>query len=365
MFNKILVSITYAILMVILLTGFTTSANFDIAPYNANKVSSNEKNWFLINVKAGQKIRQSLAVSNDQNQDINLEMNAKDATILEDGSFTIIPDKQQNLNTGNWLNLDVNKIIIPAQKLVQIPFSIDIPNDTKDGEYAAGISAFETKPNVENVQTVIRKGVRAYIAVGDDFKLNSKVDKLNILDPKDTNFEDIKTKKSYFGKDNALLEFEVENTGNIFGILEAKYALKYDNGEVFEGNFSTEIAPFVGKRTFYIITNQAYRVGNTEAILDYKIKPLNIDPKRVMTENITGVLNDNLNLSQNQLDNFLPAKTAAFKEVSKSQLIQPEDSVAKNIIDRLKIIIPISFLVLLAFGLVGWYFIYKKRNERK
>jgi hypothetical protein len=341
-------------------------ANFDVTPYNADKNSITEKNWFIINGSAGGKFTESFRISNNSKENIDFELNAKDALILEDGSFSLISDQDANQNVGNWLKVDINKLNVQSNQFVEVPLYVDIPLDVKDGEYAAGVAVSQINQNKSiNLQTVIRKGVRTYIAVGSDFNLEVAAANLNILDPKDVNFEDIKNKKPYFGSDNMLLEFEAENTGNVFGILETKYAIKYENGEVFENTFSTEIAPNVGKRKYYIITNQSYQIGTTEAILDYKIKPLNIEPSKVKIENSKAVLSDSLNLTQNELNNFSPAKTKAFIKPGESISSETKNNESKdNMPNWLKVVLIVVGILVALTGVGAWYFFYRKKKSK-
>jgi len=340
-------------------------ANFDVSPYNANKVSDSEKNWFILNGKPGQKLTDSFRITNTSTEVIYTKFEAKDSKILEDGSFTIIAENEKNQNAGTWLNLDINTIAIEPKKSSQIPFSITIPKDAKDGEYAAGIAVYETEPDNNNIKVIVRKGLRTYVAVGQDFKLDTEVSNLNIMDPKDANFQEIKDKKGYFGKNNLLIEFEGENTGNIFGLLEAKYAIKFANGQVFENTFTAEIAPGVGKRTYYIVTNQAYQPGDTEVILDYKVKPLNIANDKVTSNKVSGILDNKLSLSQEELDNFGNSKTEFIKKPNQVNFITRPNSISGDMGARLRVIILVGMFTLLAFGVIGIYVITKYRDEIK
>ncbi|MEI6728035.1 MAG: DUF916 domain-containing protein [bacterium] len=341
-------------------------ANFDIAPYNDDKSSSEAKNWFILKGQPGQKLTDSFRISNNSKDQLITELNTKDVQVLDDGSLTIITDQSDNQDAGNWLKLDVKKVTIGPNQYSKIPLSIQIPKDAKDGEYAAGVSVSQINPETaNNVQSVVRKALRTYIQVGSDFKLRVNLNNLNIIDPKDSSFEDLKNKKPYFGRDNLLLEFEAENSGNVFGVLEVKYALKYENGEVFEGNFNTEIVPNIGKRKYYIITNQGYKVGTTEAILDYQIKPLNVDISKVKIEKQIAVSSDKLSLSQSELDSFAPAKTKAFIKPGESASSETKISDSKdNLPNWLKVVLVVVGVQVVLTGVGVWYFLYRRKKSK-
>jgi hypothetical protein len=296
-----------------------TYANLSVAPYNADRANPLNKDWFTFSAKAGETIEDALIFNNSGQEEYEVRVLGKDVQITAGGGFTLIPDQQENQEVGKWIGLNTDKLQVPIDQSIKLPFKIEIPQDSQDGEYAAGFGVTQIKPKQESLNIEIRKGVRAYIAVGDGFKLGSKIENLNILDPKDPDYSKTKNEKQYFGKDNTVMTFEAQNTGNIFGILNCKYALNYSNGDVFEGFFSTELAPRVGKRNYAIITNQSYQTGQTEAILDCTTEAQNIDSKKVVFENQKAVISDKLDFNQSELDSFEMSMQPAFEQVMPNQ----------------------------------------------
>jgi len=300
-------------LCTILVSGnITASANLTIAPYNADRSDKLEKDWFVFSIKAGDTINDALILNNSFTFDTTADLSAKDAVTTDEGNFTILADQDPNKAVGNWIKLAVDQILIPQTGSIKIPFQIDIPKETKDGEYAAGFAITTQGQSQDTVKIAIRKGVRVYLAVGQDFTLASKIQDLNIVDPSDPDFGQIKSEKSFFGKDNLLLEFQAQNTGNIFGVLDCKYALNYGDGTIYESVFTTEITPRSKALKYYIITNQPYKTGTTTAILDCQNQVQNIDPKRVKFENQKAVISNELVLNQTQLEAFEPSRNPAF-----------------------------------------------------
>ncbi len=356
-FKYLKLSIVFGILGVLAATLIPTtivSAEVAVSPYNANKASPDEKNWFIFQAEAGSTISNSILIQNTGSANSEVTISGKDAQILENGNFTIIPDSEENKNEGKWIELEINKIALESKKSSQAGFKINIPKDTLDGEYAAGIGVSETvKSSTEN-NIIKRQGLRIYTAVGKNFDLNIQAEKLNILDPSDPNYQQIKQQKSYFGRNNLVLEFEAENKGNVFGLIQGKYSLTKPDGTVFESNLELEIAPRVGKRKYYLITNQEYLVGTTKAVLDYQAVPENIPADKVNNLNPRSAFGDNLTLSQSQWDNFENSKTPAFifkGEVSPSQNVEIEPT-------KTNLVIPILFTALI--NLFGIYVAYKK-----
>ncbi len=353
------------LIICLVFSGLTTHANLAMSPYNADKSNKFEKDWFIFSTKAGDTFGDALLLDNSDLVDIEAKISAKDATITKEGSFTILNEADQNKEAGNWLKLDINQVLIPKKSAVKIPFKVEIPKETKDGEYAAGF-AVTTQAQTENaVKVAVRKGVRAYMAVGQDFRLSSKIDALNIVDPSDQTFDQIKKDKTYFGKDNLLLEFQAQNTGNIFGVLDCKYGLNFSDGTIFEDVFSTAISPRKDAQKYYIITNQAYKTGQTKAILDCKTQAQNIDSKKVKFTDQKAVLSDTLDLNQAALNSFESSQNPAFIKANTADTQKNSYKIESqnNVIDKKYLIGGGLILSMIIGGGVVFYF--RKKQQQK
>ena len=342
------------ILIITSIPTIITEAEVAISPYNADKVNPKEKNWYIFQAEAGSVVANSILIQNTGETNSEVSISGKDAQILENGNLTIIPDNQENKSAGNWIELDVSKVAIEPKKSSQVGFKINIPKDTQDGEYASGIGVSEVVKTSPQNNIIKRQGLRIYTAVGKNFDLNIQAEKLNILDPRDPNYQQIREQKSYFGRNNLLLEFEAENQGNVFGLMQGKYSLVKPDGSIFENNFELEIAPKTGKRKYYLITNQEYFVGTTKVILDYKTTPENIPTDKVKNLNPKSAYGDSLTLSQNQWDNFETSKAPAF--ISKGEVYSPQNTNVTPV--KTSLFAPILLTVLV--NLFGIYVGYKK-----
>ena len=342
------------ILIITSIPTIITEAEVAISPYNADKVNPKEKNWYIFQAEAGSVVANSILIQNTGETNSEVSISGKDAQILENGNLTIIPDNQENKSAGNWIELDVSKVAIESKKSSQVGFKINIPKDTQDGEYASGIGVSEVVKTSPQNNIIKRQGLRIYTAVGKNFDLNIQAEKLNILDPRDPNYQQIREQKSYFGRNNLLLEFEAENQGNVFGLMQGKYSLVKPDGSIFENNFELEIAPKTGKRKYYLITNQEYFVGTTKVILDYKTTPENIPTDKVKNLNPKSAYGDSLTLSQNQWDNFETSKAPAF--ISKGEIYSPQNTNVTPV--KTSLFAPILLTVLV--NLFGIYVGYKK-----
>ena len=358
---------SFFFLVLFSISSVVASAQISISPYNANNLNLDEKNWFIFQAKVGQTIQDSVRVNNLGKTESQINISAKDMQILENGSFTILSDQTPNTEIGNWFKLDTSTLVLAAKDSTEIPFKIEIPQNILDGEYAGGISFTENTPAQDKININIRKGIRTYVTVGDDLKLDFKATQLNIADPKDSNFDKLKTDKPNFGKNNLLLEFEAENLGNIFGILDCKYALNYADGTNYENTYSVDLAPRVGFRKYYINTNQEYKLGKTQAILDCQIKPQNIEAKKLKTESQKLVISDSLDLEQNELSGFEMSRQDFFtptkQNISDSKIDQAQiiDSKSQNtLLVSIWLYLAIGLVLVFVFAVAVFYYKTKK-----
>ena len=350
-FSNIFVLIVASI---VLLPNIVVNSEIQVSPYNSNKASSSEKNWFIFQSKAGDTVRDSILIKNNSDQDSLISLTSKDTQILEDGTFTIIPDSQENKASGNWVKIDVNQLSIPAKKSSQVSFKVEVPKDTPDGEYSAGIGIIETKKNDSQVNVTKRYGLRIYITVGEKLILDVKPEKLNILDPNDANYEAVRKDKPYFGRNNMLIEYQAENIGNVYGIINGKYSVSRNDGSVFEGTFSSEIAPKTGKKTYYINTNQNYSEGKNQAIVDFRVEPQNVNSNLVKNIKPKTALGDIVELSQNDWNKFPNSTTLAF--TTKPEITLTNEQLKKPVFNETLLLI----LCLVNIAIATLVFLRKK-----
>jgi len=349
-------SILIVLLILSPLFSSLVKADFAPSPLNSNKTNLYEKNWFVYQAKAGQTIRDSILLQNKLKQETIVSLQSRDIKILEDGLFTIIGPDEENKEIGKWLNLDVNKITIPSGNSSTASFEIKVPENTPDGEYAAGISVVENisskDENKSQANIIKRYGLRVYIAVGEKYNLNIQPSQLNILDPKDSNFNQVLKDKPFFGKNNMVLQYEAENLGNIFGLINGRYSITKPNGSVYENTFSAEIAPSVGKRKYTIITNQPYEIGKTEVVVDFKITALNSKIEKYNNLNPKSALGDAVELNNDSWNNFPTSSVSAFKQKDndKNEIVT-NSSINSNYynLEYLIVLVVVNFYALFVF----------------
>jgi len=322
-------------LLAIVLTAFSVfslninvNAQLGLEPFGINKSDPKETGWFKYTVDPGTTINDFVVISNVGAEDTSVDLRSNDAIITDDGAFTIVSNELENKEVGKWVQLDNNKIDLPAGKGVKIPFKISIPADTKPGEYAGGLSITEIDkgdPSSAPLSVKTRIGNRIYITVKGDINVSSTVKDLAIINPNNENFTDELRKRGFIKPENIVFKFTAENTGDAYTALSGSFKMNLPDGKVINQTFTRNMGPRSGARTFYIESNVPYQVGKTVINFDYTTKPQNelkdSTGVRYNYANDKGSLSYTFDLSDKQLSDFkaLSAKPSDIKPTKGNQ----------------------------------------------
>lgn len=335
-----------------------TEASVGILPQGTDIRNEEDKGWFIYKVAPGAIREDKVVLTNNSNEEIVVDLKGRDSEITSDGAFTVISNELQNKAAGRWIRLDAEKYSIPPAQSIEVPFTIQVPLDAAPGEYGAGLAVQqigdESGSKTGNVLIKTRNAVRMYIAVEGDLSLDGNVGSLNIIDPKDENFAIEKSKRSSLGRDNMIVQFQAQNTGNIFGVLNASYTVNFSDGEELTGTLKRDLTPGIPIKDYYIETRKPYLAGETKVSFEYTIEPLNVT-EGFNASSLSGNLEDVLNLTQEEVDAFAPARSPI--EVSSTSNSGTKGAVTEeptpdkveedNGIERKLLITAIVFLVII------------------
>ena len=286
-------------------------ASVNILPQGADPRDPDDRGWFLYQVEPGEEVEDAVVLTNSSNEDLLVQLKGRDAEITAEGAFTVISSQLQNQNAGRWIEIEAEEYTVPASSSITVPFTVNVPASTPSGEYGAGLAVQQLGTSGDrqagNVTIKTRSAVRMYVTVGSDLTLTGNVNDLNIIDPEDEDFALERRKRSTLGRENLIVQFLAQNTGNVYGSLQGDYEVRFPSGEVYTGELNRDLATNVPAKDFYIDTRLPYEVGTTTATVNYEITPLNAS--EVAGENLTGTLTDEVTLTQEQIDNFAPARS--------------------------------------------------------
>ena len=327
-------SSTVALLTFLFALTLPLHASVNILPVGTNPNDPNDKGWFLRAVEAGESFEDAVVLTNSSNEDLLVELKGRDAEITSEGAFTVISSQLQNQKAGRWIEFQAEEYTVPAASSITVPFTVSVPPDTPSGEYGAGLAVQRLGSGGDrqagNVTIKTRSAVRMYVTVGKDLTLIGDVKNLNIIDPEDENFALERRKRSTLGRENLIVQFLAQNTGNVYGSLRGDYEVRFPSGEIYTGELNRDLATNVPAKDFYIDTKLPYEVGTTTATLNYEITPLNAS--EVAGENLTGTLTDEVTLTQEQIDSFAPARSRieVFDAPADSGSIAPAPAVTQE-----------------------------------
>ncbi|NJL96893.1 DUF916 domain-containing protein [Candidatus Gracilibacteria bacterium] len=244
-----------------------------------NQYKKNSKNgWFVYQMKAGEEIEDVAVLTNSTNSDQNVEIYGRDAEITSDGIYTVVSNKLQNKDAGNWVKFEKNIINVPAATTIEVPFKVQVPEGTVSGEYGAGVAVLSIDDNKDggaNVVVKTRNAVRMYITVVGDLKLDSEVKDLNIIDPTDEDYASERNTRGYIGCDNIVAKYTAKNVGNVYSNLNGKYKITFPDKQVKEGEVNSLLAPGYGERTFYVRSDLLFQAGEIKLEFNFQTGVLN------------------------------------------------------------------------------------------
>jgi hypothetical protein len=330
------------ILFILLSNTINTNASILVTPKSSNQ----EKSLFY-KAKAGDVVTESFDITNTDQEPNTFNLQINDISVTDSGAITILSNNEENNSLGGWIQALTGSITIGPNAKVNIPLQITVPLDAKVGEYGAAISILAQTANTANssIKNTVRKGLKIYVYVSDGNLpvVSSTVTDLNLLDIGSSEKENLQKKLSFWDKNNMVFSLNAQDTGNTFSVIKGVYSIDYEDGEVRSSNFSTNLAPGVGEKEYYISTNLPYKQGKTKIKLEYAVEALNkMELGETKNENISGSLIDEIDTNQKSISQFRGIEKVQIPDIT----LDRKAKIIKN-------------LVIILFTIIG-FFILKK-----
>lgn len=333
--------------------------------------SGKSTSQFLYEVKPGDVIKDTVEINNGGNENLNLKISTVDSYSTPEGGITSLPSNVKSEKVGTWIKTESENLNINSKGVVKLKFTASVPKDTASGEYLGVILAtpVTAKKPEHPVSLDFVKSIKVYFHVKGEYKISTKAGGLNILTPSDSDFMSEKEKLPYLGKTSMVIRVNLENNGNVFSRVEGKYKIIQNGREQKSGASKFDLYPDAGGRYFYIVPSIPYLVGNTKVEFSYKTLPINFKSEDITITNGTGVLNDYVDLSQTEFNQFSPEKVKPFQtEAQRLEILNPPKEVEENVIvkksDNLSnIIIWIMGSILILISAILITAVYIKSNK--
>jgi len=272
-------------------------ANFRISPANPQSTSPKSESWFVYSAAPGDVIEDTVKIENESLEDILVKVSPHDIKVTGNGNFTVKNEGENNTEVGSWITINEASYTVPSRGFIEIPFSLTVPLNIESGEYAGGITAYVIDESLTAVEVLVRQGARIYIAVDDQYSVDSTISELSIIDITDQDYVDSLPINELIGKDTITIEYTVNYEGTVFGELKGILELEFEDGSKASKQIREELIPRTEQVTRYIITDEDYKPGLTNARFVYDITPLNV----FSDISNSGVLEDSLSLSADAL----------------------------------------------------------------
>lgn len=354
-----------------------------VKPFNEN---GQNRGIFRYVVNAGETINDAVLVVNASDFEGGAIVKARDAETDTSGNIAFIADEIANSKSGTWIKLAEEKVVVPAQKALKIPFVLTIPKDAKAGEYAAGIVVSPTIDTSDGgVGVQVRSGTTVYITVRGDLKIDNQISEFSIVNPKQEGFEKELDDRGFIKTDNMVIKFKGVNAGNIYSQMDLKISIEAGNGEKKDIVVKRVLNLGSTFPYFYINTGLAYTPGTTKVKMDFTSAAYNALENETVTKTPTsdGSVSYDFTLTAEDINNFsairdrlLARRTAEIKPsgdvaqnntakqdfVVKQVEVKPEEVKKSEPANNTIVAVLGGFIVVLILAFVG-YVVYNKRKD--
>jgi hypothetical protein len=339
--NKSIQKKTFSALAISLLTlglGFTSilnvqtnAQNIGVKPYNE---AGQDRGVFRYGVKPGDKINDIALVVNGSDFDGKASILAKDSIVDTSGSIAFLGNNEQNKSVGNWIKISEEKVDVPAQKGRKVPFTINIPGDTKSGEYSAGIivTPVSSDSTKSGVAVSSRSAITVYITVQGDLKVDNKISDFSAINPKQDNFAVEVDKRGFITQENMVIKFKGENLGNIYTKLNAKLSVELPGGEKKDVPFKRNFNLGNTDNYYYINTSLPYKIGTTKVKMDYTSDPYNFKDEFKFDKSTSsdGSSEYSFTLTQEDLNSFNSIQSQLADKIKKDYAVNSNSDTKKD-----------------------------------
>jgi hypothetical protein len=142
-------------------TGSTdATASFSLEP---SSPSSHPSGYFIISGTPGQAVKDSVVMRNLTEQTITVSLAAVDGATGLYGGITYGLPTDPVKNVGSWITLSQTTVTLKPLDMVQIPFTVNVPNDAPSGTNVGAITAWI--PAADAGSTTTSEGFGAQIII--------------------------------------------------------------------------------------------------------------------------------------------------------------------------------------------------------
>lgn len=198
------------------LAGPSAAADDDVtwAVRTASNDFGSERTSYSYDVDPGAQVKDALVVANHGDESLRLGVYAADGYTTDSGQFDLLNQDTESAGIGAWIAAAGDTVTVEPGATVEVPFTVQVPDDATPGDYAGGIVTTLTQgDDAAGINVDRRLGVRIALRVGGELAPQLAVENLHV---------DYDGTLNPFGRGDATITYTIHNTGN--AVLSAQQA---------------------------------------------------------------------------------------------------------------------------------------------
>lgn len=167
-----------------------------------------ERANFNYELRPNEAVTDSVRIRNFGRNPLRLDVYASDARTTDSGALDLLPSGETPRRVGTWIELDRATVDLAPGELVDVPFTLTVPENAESGDQTGGIVSALTSPasGDDPVKVEQRLGNLVQVRVDGPLRPALSVSALDV---------DYRGTANPFGKGEVLATWTVTNTGNV------------------------------------------------------------------------------------------------------------------------------------------------------
>ncbi|TDD35834.1 DUF916 domain-containing protein [Actinomadura sp. KC06] len=180
---------------------------WSVKPSGANGQA--RRDFFVYTLSPGQRVRDSVVISNLSDRPLTFRVYATDAFNTSDGSFALLTADRQATGVGTWISIPgAPARTVGPGKSARVPFTLTVPSEATPGDHSGGVIAAVTEQTTgaqgQRVNVDRRVAARVYARVNGALSSSLQVESLTVA-----------PESAWLGTGSVLVTYRVRNAGNV------------------------------------------------------------------------------------------------------------------------------------------------------
>lgn len=140
-----------------------------------------DRTGFTYAVDPGHAVGDALVVANHGDEPLDLAVYAADGFTTDAGQFDVLTAGTESAAVGAWLRTGTDAITVEPGGSVEVPFTVEVPEDATPGDYSGAVITSLTRPDdAAGISVDRRLGIRVDLRVGGDLRPSLAVEDVHL-----------------------------------------------------------------------------------------------------------------------------------------------------------------------------------------